>query len=177
VEGLIKVARELFEKHTGISLVEQTWQLLLPGFPAVIQLPKPPFRSITAITYCDTNGAEQTLAATNYRVSLSGILTEAFGKNYPATELNNPAAVSIKFKAGVYTASGSPLALDTASGSNSPSNGNPDIMTGKFTIAQQAIKIMVAHLYENRTAVAPVQLSECPMSYQAMVNSCRVEWA
>lgn len=177
VTGLISVARELFEAHTGISLIEQEWQLSLPAFQNMVRLPKPPFRSVTSITYYDTAGELQTLAAATYRVSLAGILTEAYGQSYPGTESGNPAAVLINFKTGVYTASSaSPPVVDTATGTGSPSNGNPDILTGKFTIAQHAILIMVAHLYENRTLVAPVALSECPMSYQAMVNSCRVEW-
>jgi len=176
--SLIKVARELFELHTGIAIIEQTWVLSLPRFAREIRLPRPPLRSISSIQYYDTSAALQTLSTAVYRVSAHGVLMEAASQTYPATETERPDAVQVTFTAGIYTNTGaSPDAVDTAVGGGSPDNGNPNHMTAKYPLAQQAIKIMAVHLYENRGIVAPVQLTECPMSYQAIVNACRVQWA
>jgi uncharacterized phiE125 gp8 family phage protein len=165
----IQTARELFELYTGLAIIEQTWQLFLPAFPNHIRLPKQPHRSISSITYYDTAGAQQTLSTDVYRISPTGILTEKIGQYYPATEDSRVDAVTITYTAGIYASNGaSPEAVDTSTASR---------MIEKYALAKQAIKYMAAHYYENRAIVSPVPLSECPMTFQAHVNLCRVDWA
>ena len=55
---------------TGRALLEQTWRLVLPGFPIAptIRLPFPPLQSVTHVKYYDANNDLQTYAASNYLV-------------------------------------------------------------------------------------------------------------
>lgn len=171
ITGLITVARETFESETGLCLVEQSWELTLPRFQYEIQIRRPPLISIDAVTYYDENGVQQTLPATEYRVSPSGqrsVMTEAYAKVYPSTELERPDAVKIAFRAGIYGVTTGPTpAVDTGS-----TNG----LQRFYPLAQQAIKILVDHLYRNKGAVAPVQLSDTPLAYRHLVNLCTVSW-
>ena len=168
ITGLITVARQMFEEFTSLAILEQTWQLSIPGFPLRIKIRKSPIRSISGITYYDSSGTQQTLSASYYRSSMhefTSIVDEAYGKSWPATEQWRDDAVTVTFVAGIYTDDGgSPLAVDTGTGS---------YLVRKYAMAQQAIKLMVAHLFENRSAVVPIQLSECPLAFRAMVEACR----
>ncbi len=88
----------------GRALVTQTWRLDIDYFPACpILLPLPPFQSLTSITYIDSDGVEQTLASSAYRVVASGSdpaqVEPAYGTSWPATR-NQSAAVSITYVCG-----------------------------------------------------------------------------
>jgi uncharacterized phiE125 gp8 family phage protein len=88
----------------GRALVTQSWRLTLDYFPASpIKLPLPPFQSLTAITYVDGDGAEQTLPAAAYRVISSDSdpaqVEPAFGTSWPATR-DQSGAVSITYVCG-----------------------------------------------------------------------------
>lgn len=78
------------ETITRCALLTQTWDLTLDRFPAwVLNVPKPPLRSVTSITYIDTNGVTQTLDASQYVVdtkSEPGRITPAFGAVWPSTQ-------------------------------------------------------------------------------------------
>lgn len=172
INGLITRARELFEEQTGIALLEQTWEMICPYFAERIKIPKPPLRSISSITYYDDAGDQQTLAASVYRVAKYesyAILDEAYNQDWPSTESFRPDAVTITFKAGIYTSdNGSPTeSVDTTSGS---------FMVRKYAMAQEAIGFLVDHLYRNRAPVAGIQLHEIPMTFKTFINACRVEW-
>jgi hypothetical protein len=71
---LMMVARAACEDYTRRAFITQTWQLLRDGWPRTpldydrmgypsIVLPKPPFQSITAFTYVDTEGNLQNVLA------------------------------------------------------------------------------------------------------------------
>ena len=174
LERLVKTARGLFEQETGMALIEQTWQLIMPCFPAsgLIKLKRSPVRSITSIDYYDTAGDAQTVLAANYRYADHGAIsriTEAYGKSWPSVEAGRPDAVTVTFISGVYTTGASPEAVDTATLPQTH-------FENKYLYAQQAIKILVNHLYENRGVVAPIELHQMPMSYRTLVNACRVSF-
>lgn len=87
-------ARDRCELATGRALLTQTWELVLDAFPAAscIELPKPPLQSVTSITYSDTAGDSQTLAASEYVVTTPagpraarGRIGLAFGSQWPST--------------------------------------------------------------------------------------------
>lgn len=169
---LIQIARSRFEQDTGLALLQQTWEMVFPSFPEVISIHKAPVRSITSITYYDGAGDSQTVTSSDYRYADHGLVTRitpAIGASWPSVESGRPDAAKVTFVAGVYAIiSGSPD--DSVDTSTSPQTN----YIGRYMMAQQAIKILCSHLYENRSIVAPVQLHEAPMAYQAMVNACRV---
>ena len=107
LEDRIKAAVELAEKFTGLSFIHQTWSMFLDGFPSwEIELPKPPWDSITWVKYYDTNDVQQTLATSGYIFdAVQGRLTPALNASWPATAVKNN-AVDIKFVSG-FGASGS----------------------------------------------------------------------
>jgi uncharacterized phiE125 gp8 family phage protein len=108
-------ARRAIEDLTGRALLDQTWELVLPGFPCgAIEIPRPPLIAITSVTYYDTANAAQTLAVTTGYVlegPSTGNKTEApmparlhqpSGVSWPST-YDTPEAVVIRFRAGYGT--------------------------------------------------------------------------
>ncbi len=65
---LIVTARETVEKHANQCLINQTWDAKFVQLED-LELPKSPLSSVTSIKYLDTDGVEQTLASSVYRVS------------------------------------------------------------------------------------------------------------
>ena len=143
----LKAATTYTEEWLGRALVDQTWELVLDGFPTgtsflttgeidtvrAIQIPKPPLISIVQIAYDDSNGDEQIMNANNYYadtasepgwVVLNGIT------QWPTTiaAINS---VRIRFRAG-YESMDSPV--DTAI---------PDDILA-------AVKLTMESLFENR---------------------------
>ena len=97
-----------------------------------MELRKPPLQSVTSIKYQDINGAEQTLSSSVYQVDSKsdvGRIVLADGESFPDTdEVVN--AVTIEYKAGYGDAA-----------SDVPS------------LIKSSIKLIVAHLFENRDMV------------------------
>ena len=100
----IKSAREQCETVSGLVFISTTFAMKLDCFPDEIQLPKPPWISLTSITYVDTAGATQTLASTVYRFdSAQGRISLEWGQVWPITlAVNN--AVTVTFVSGFGTA-------------------------------------------------------------------------
>lgn len=98
----IAAARQIVENETQRFLISQSWKLTLDYFPPwEIQL-VPGLQSVDAITYVDTAGDTQTLAADQYLVDATrepGLVTPAWGNYWPATRFQM-AAVQITFTAG-----------------------------------------------------------------------------
>ncbi len=107
--GVFKtVAEEYLDGRDGIlnrALVTQAWEWSIDNrFPKVLHVPLPPCRSIGGISYTDTDGATQTLAAADYRVFGIGAdkgarILPAYGKSWPTTRCE-PEAVRVTFTAG-----------------------------------------------------------------------------
>ena len=107
VNIFIKAVRERAESVTRRSLITQTWELTLDEFPSgivdkKIYLPKPPLQTVDSIKYIDTNGVEQTLDPSLYKVVNKcepGYVQPAYGKAWPVTR-NDSAVVTIEFTCG-----------------------------------------------------------------------------
>lgn len=158
ISNLIKAARQWCEAYTGCSFVLQTWQVKLDEFPECIKLPRGPVIAVSSITYLDTSGDSQTLASSSYRVDADTIparVTEAYASTWPSTyPVTN--AVTVTYTAGYE---------DTGS---SPTDDVPEAI-------QQAILLMVAHLFENREASSVAALTEIPMGVAALLGPYRVD--
>ncbi len=117
---LITTARLLAEQELNRYLVTQTLDLYLNAFPTYANprfpdrtLRLPPLQTVTAITYVDTDGTTQTLAANQYVVdanSKPARIAPAYGLSWPATrDLEN--AVKVRFVAGYGTAADVPACI------------------------------------------------------------------
>lgn len=112
IGSLITAAREHVESVTGLRLIDQDWELALPGFPQprahppraraeAIELPGWPLQSVDAVTYRDAAGVLQTLAPEAYRVDdfrRPARLTPI--GQWPETESDNPLAVRVTYALG-----------------------------------------------------------------------------
>jgi len=97
---LISTVRQHAETILRRRLITQTLDGYMDSFPDEIKLM--PLQSVTSITYVDTNGDTQTLAADQYlvdAVSQPARITPAYGVSWPATraQIN---AVKVRFVAG-----------------------------------------------------------------------------
>jgi len=133
--GFALAARETVEVISRRALITQTWELVLDAFPSsdTIELPRPPLQSVTSITYIDEDGVSHTFSSASYLVDTYGepgriVLKE--GYTWPSTTLQSANGVVIRFVAGYGAAAAVPE---------------------KYKLA---IKLLAAHWYENREAVA-----------------------
>lgn len=115
LEDLLPIAVDMVERDSQRALKTQTWKLYMDDFPHcpdVIELRKPPVQSVTSITYIDTGGDEQTLAASKYDTDLNsepGRIIPKEGTVWPCVH-DEPFAVTVTFDAG-YTGSVPPPAF------------------------------------------------------------------
>ena len=106
IRALIAASVPVAENMTNRSLMLQSWALYLDEFPknnCPIELPFPPLRSVTAVTYTDLNGQAQTLATTEYQVddkSIVGMIALKSGKTWPETQEEGLNSVRINFTCG-----------------------------------------------------------------------------
>lgn len=110
--SFIAAARAHAEQELGRYLVTQTLDAYFDEFPHC-GFTLPPLQSITAITYTDTDGATQTLAADQYfvdAVSKPARIEPAYGVYWPSTRQQKN-AVKVRFVAGYGAASAVPQCI------------------------------------------------------------------
>lgn len=153
IEALTQAATDYLDGYNNIlgrALASQTWELTLDEFPSSeISIQVLPLISVESVKYDDEDGVEQTVDADDYFVDNAGtefgwiVPTEDF--DWPAT-LDGINAVRIRFVAG-YADVPTPI--------------------------QHAIKMLVAHWYENREAVvrgAGNAPAEVPLAVEALIR-------
>lgn len=119
ISHLITAAREECERFTQRAIPLQSWALVLDRFPCrEIVIPRPPLVEISAITYVDVDGAEQTLDDSGYRLirptgptAKQAVLLPPIDETWPSTQSGHAEAVRIEFDCG-YVIPGSPIELD-----------------------------------------------------------------
>lgn len=105
ITDILKAAFDMVERKTGRAYREQTATLYRDCFPdgaEPLVLPRPPLQSVTSITYTDTAGANQTLAADQYEVITSAVPGEIIPVNgvvWPVA-LDRRGSVRVTFSAG-----------------------------------------------------------------------------
>lgn len=104
ITAMIAAARGQVEGFLKQSLILQAWRYRIDfAWPYEIRLPVGPLRTTTglSIQYVDADGATQTLATTEYQVSLgqTGIIRPAWSKSWPTLRPIMD-AVTVEFKAG-----------------------------------------------------------------------------
>lgn len=153
VAAMIAPARQLVEQMIGRALITQTWDRWYDAFPAVMSLPWAPLQSVTAITYVNTDGAEQTLSPDVYTVdadSEPGRVYLAYGQSWPSTRAI-PKAVKVRFVAGFGDTSDDVPAC-----------------------IKLAIMLLVGSLMNNREDDAPIALHKVPWGVKSLLADHRM---
>jgi uncharacterized phiE125 gp8 family phage protein len=151
--ALITVARQMTESEIGKALIDTTIDYRTDWcFPAWFDVPRGPLRSVTSVSYVDTAGATQVLAANQYVVDsydAEGRIVPAYSVSWPSTRLVQN-AVTVRYVAGYgAAASAVPLAI------------------------RHAILMLVDHLYEHAGSITELKLDETPMAYRMMLAPYR----
>ena len=151
---LIGAATAYLDGRTGIlgrCLITQTWELVLDGFPAdAIEIPLGPVQSVVSVTYVDTAGGTQTVAASDYYVDTSSLSAWVAPEiTWPQT-LQAPNVMRVQFVAGYGAA---------------PANVPEPI--------RHAILLLVGHWYQHRETVSPGPTASVPMAFDALIAPFR----
>ncbi len=183
VTTLITAARRYCETAIRAALVSQSWTLMLDSFPSaggyynraireiwpslgglpsglgfypglipnstgVIDIPLPPLVSVTSVNYWDFNGVFQTVNPSTYNISLGipGRIQPQYSLVWP---ISRPTidSVQVSFVCGQGSAE---------------LNVSPNV--------QAAIKMLLAHWYLNREAVAQGSYATVPMAVDALLT-------
>jgi uncharacterized phiE125 gp8 family phage protein len=114
IESMIAVAADTCERYLGQSLLPQSWTVRAKqwfSYLEPLELPYPPFRSVTSVKYIDKDGTEQTLATANYFVSEDGMIYLAYDYDQPDLHKDTAEPVIIEYSAGYDDASAIPDSL------------------------------------------------------------------
>lgn len=152
ISELIKAAREYAESAINRPLITQTWTYYADCFESVIEL-KPNLQSVSTVKYIDTDGTQQTLAATEYAISTSdivGTLFEDYDKTWPSIRsIKN--AIEVEFIAGYGLAADVPASI------------------------KSAMLLLIGHWFVNREAViVGVNATNTPMAVDLLLGPYRV---
>ncbi len=160
IDTLIASARKYCEAYTNRVFITQTWVQEEDLFTSPIHLKVNPVISLTSLKYYDSSDAQQTLtdASTNFQKDFSGDLA----KIHEGTTNDFPAISSKVIN---------PIEITVVCGYGAASAVPDDI--------KHAIKLMVAHLFENRDMVhRPVASMPfdvvMPSSVKHLLNRYRV---
>lgn len=112
IDTLIEAAVSRLDGPQGLlnrALITQSWQAKYAKFPAEITIPLARCQTVDSVTYLDSDGVEQTLAPSAYRVT--GLLTDSCrikpvnGTAWPSTYCDAEAVV-VTFTSGFGAAPG-----------------------------------------------------------------------
>ena len=146
---LISAAREYCENITGRAIAKQTVKAYPEKFESVMDLPRAPIRSITAIKYVDENNTTTTMDAADYALDGEyGRLAILTIPSFTPRALN---PIEIEYEAGYTT--------------------TPKLI-------RQAMLLLIGHWYINREAVATgaVTTVEIDMTTRALLRQYKDWW-
>jgi uncharacterized phiE125 gp8 family phage protein len=154
IQGLIASAVTYAETFLNRQIMTATYRLSMDGFPSwIIKLPMPPTQSVTSITYVDSGGTTTTLAGSTYILdsdSSPARITPAYSTIWPSIR-SQIGSVKVTFVAGYASAALVPAPIT------------------------HAIRMLVAHWYENREAVSTGAVSKAvEMSVFDLLSSERI---
>ncbi len=161
IQDLIDAATEYVGGRDGVLggkvLINQTWDYSTnkPDSDGRLHLPITPVSSISSITYYDGDEASQSGTVGNFNLFKDedfAYLKPITGQTWP-TIYNRPDGITIRFVAGFG-----------AAGSDIPAN------------ITRAIRLIVAHWYENRTATRDTNVKEIPLAVDSLLNMSRKGW-
>jgi uncharacterized phiE125 gp8 family phage protein len=144
-------ARSLIEKYLNRALIEQTITLKMDSWPEkeVIELPRPPLISITAVETLNESDVATVYSSSNYYIIKNkepGLLVLKFGVTPPQNTERYYGGYQVRYKAGY--------------GSTSASVPN---------VLKDCIKQWAMTMYENRAIV-----EEPPAEVKALLSNYRI---
>lgn len=170
LQTFIAAARTHFEEQTGRQCLDATWEYALDGPPdqRVIELPRPPLVSVTAVLYVDAAGAEQTLDPSTYRVlpSSSDVPTGS-PSDPPVFDPYCPCG-RIELAAGASWPTASGLARSLRIRRVCGYGATPDAMP---PLLQATIGLLTAHFFRNRQEVTGAPFYSLPLGAQALISA------
>ena len=152
IQTLLLAATKWAEDFQNRIYVTRTMTDYLDNWETIIRPIYSPLVSVTTIKYYDTDGVQQTLSNTLYRVDTNtepGRITEAYDTSWPDIRLITN-TIEIEYLTGYGTASKVP----------------DDV--------KAAIKLIVGHLYEHREVVSEVKLEMVPFSAKELLWTDRL---
>lgn len=157
ITDLIQAAASRLDGCSGIlgrCLITQTWQMTYDAFSSDLKLPFP-VQSISSLKYYDQNNDEQTVATSDYelvKIGSQNFIRFISTYQFPTLYDYRTDRVSVLAVAGY--------------GSNATDVPNE---------LNHAIKMLVAHWYENRDAVVPgMAAAPLPMGFDAIIEPFRI---
>jgi uncharacterized phiE125 gp8 family phage protein len=162
IQLLIRSARQAVEQETGLSLIPRVLEVSSPNFfedgqecRGYIELPGGPVHNITALTYIDTSGVEQTLDPIKYRIDRRkpvARIIPAYGAMFP-DHRSDFDAVKVRYTAGYPT-------LD------SPPRYVPEALL-------TAMHLLIGHGWKFREAVVDGIVMELPIGVRYWIDKYR----
>lgn len=162
IESLIRSATLLLENRTNRCFITQTRQLKMRTFldqryvrDREIIPPRSPLKSVSTVSFLDSDGTTTTLPSSDYRVStgdMPGRISEEYSATWPPTR-NVANDVTVTYVAGHST-----------------------VTTGVPQHVKHALRMVVGHWYRNREAVVTGTISkEVEFGVDALLEGERVE--
>ena len=139
----------------GKAMISQTWGEWFAPNPGTIELSLGPVQSVSAIKYYDADNALQTATLSDFYVlgtKEKTTIRPKSGKQWPTTFVRDD-AIKVEYVIGYGDAA-----------SDGPETG------------RHALRMLVAHLYENRELSIERGLSEVPFGFEAMIERERSSW-
>jgi uncharacterized phiE125 gp8 family phage protein len=155
IAALIAAARVHVEAQTRRALIAQSWRLTRDVWPASRRLPilPAPLIAVTAIRVFDADGMPQLLDADDFAIdTVSAPAVLAFERGVPQAPGQLAAGIEIDIEAGY--------------------GEEPDDVPAPL---RQAIRMLVAHWYENRGVIAASgEVAAMPASVSSLIAPFRV---
>lgn len=154
IAGLILAARQHIETICGMALCATGYTMTLDDFPPgeLIELPREPVQSVTAIRYVNDAGTLVTWSSAEWEADLNTMpprIRPRDGYRWPTVD-DQLAAVQVEFVAGY---------------------GGPELVPQPI---MQAMRLLVGHFYEHREAVqSGGSVVELPFAVDALLAPYR----
>lgn len=154
IETLLKAAEQHVEAALGRAIQTQTRRAHYSGWETPLVIPTPQVASVTSVIYLDSDRAEQTVAAADYctsNLALPWCQAEIIpASSWPASISDDDAnPVRVLYVAGYGAIADVPEPI------------------------RQVVKLMAAHLYENREASSAQAPSAIPLGFRYLIEPYR----
>ena len=140
------------EGELGQALTTETWDESFKNPPKDVYLSVLPARSIVSVTYYDRDNVQQTATLSDFTLYSSDRWAFVRSDNWPGT-YDRPDAITIRYTAG-FGDDAADVPLEVV----------------------QAVKLIVAHWYQNRENTSELNMKEIPRAASHLLGLRRVGW-
>jgi len=153
ITEMIGAARQALEDTSDLALIDQTWRVQLDAWPdraasGIVELPKRPAQSITAVRVTSMDGTQATLPTMAYELISAGGL---------ARLVKTPTAI---WPSPGRIAGG--IEIDYVAGYGDAASYVPRAL-------RQALLMVIAHVYENRELLSRDSGTALPRGVEALL--------